>query len=86
MLVVITSCALAFFISQNTVRAAESVIPESINPSKYGIPEPFMVQTLGLTWRGELRGRDVDEKSAAKKLAHGDFKTALTSADIFEYK
>ena len=44
-LVVITSCALAFFISQNTVKAAE---PASVNISKASINAvfgPFLAQT-----------------------------------------
>jgi hypothetical protein len=41
-LVVITSCALAFFISQNTAKAAELVNVKLINPSIGGHLQPFM--------------------------------------------
>jgi hypothetical protein len=44
-LVVITSCALAFFISQNTVRAAESIDVRIINSSIDAVFEPFLPQT-----------------------------------------
>ncbi len=58
-LVVVTSCALAFFISQNTVRAAERSAEENVNSSIYGSTGPFLVQTLDLTWRDDSRNRDI---------------------------
>ena len=44
-LVVITSCALAFFISQNTVKAAESASIKFSNASIYAVFGPFVAQT-----------------------------------------
>ena len=74
MLVVITSCALAFFISQNTVRAAEPATVPVTNPSKYGLAGPFMVQTLDLAWRDELRNRDIPIRVEYPKTARDSTK------------
>jgi hypothetical protein len=46
-LVVVTSCALAFFISQNSAHAAELPTTEITKCIIYGASGPFMVQTLG---------------------------------------
>jgi hypothetical protein len=43
-LVVITSCALAFFISQNTAKAAEFAEVNILNPSIGAAFEPFLTQ------------------------------------------
>lgn len=73
-LVVMTSCALAFFISQNIAHAAEYSNAEITKPSIYGVAGPFVVQTLDLAWRDESRNRDIpirvefpSAESSAKK-------------------
>lgn len=58
-LVVIMSTALAFFISQNTARAAESPVANNENANIYGCHEPFMVQTASLTWGYDSRNNDI---------------------------
>jgi len=58
-LVVMTSCALAFFISQNIAHAAEHSNAEITKPSIYGASGPFAVQTLDLAWRDGSRNRDI---------------------------
>ncbi len=74
-LVVVTSCALAFFISQNTAHAAARSTVENANPNIYGVAGPFMVQTLDLAWRDESRNRDIPMRVEFPRTESGVKKT-----------